>query len=82
MRESSKCINKCDYLKIVILVQYHVFICHYTYRSLDGDATECRLCKHCGCMLNTLDYIFYSEKIDPHADRRKEINFVQLKMCA
>ena len=24
--------------------------------SLDGEATECRLCKHCGCMLNT-DYI-------------------------
>ena len=20
--------------------------------SLDGEATECRLCKHCGCMLN------------------------------
>ena len=26
------------------------------YRSLDGEATGCRLCKHCGCMLNT-DYI-------------------------
>ena len=26
------------------------------YRDLDGEATECRLCKHCGCMLNT-DYI-------------------------
>ena len=26
------------------------------YRGLDGEATECRLCKHCGCMLNT-DYI-------------------------
>ena len=26
------------------------------YRSLDGEATECRLCEHCGCMLNT-DYI-------------------------
>ena len=24
--------------------------------SLDGEATECRLCKHCGYMLNT-DYI-------------------------
>ena len=24
--------------------------------SLDGEATECRLCEHCGCMLNT-DYI-------------------------
>ena len=23
---------------------------------MDGEATECRLCKHCGCMLNT-DYI-------------------------
>ena len=20
------------------------------YRSLDGEATECRLCKYCGCM--------------------------------
>jgi len=29
------------------------------YRGLDGEATECRLCKHCGCMLNTVtsDYI-------------------------
>ena len=25
-------------------------------RGLDDEATECRLCKHCGCMLNT-DYI-------------------------
>ena len=22
-------------------------------QSLDGEATECRLCKHCGCMLNS-----------------------------
>jgi len=29
------------------------------YRGLDGEATECRLCKHCGCMLSTVtsDYI-------------------------
>ena len=26
------------------------------YRALDGEATEYRLCKHCGCVLNT-DYI-------------------------
>ena len=26
------------------------------YGSLNGEATECRLCKYCGCMLNT-DYI-------------------------
>ena len=26
------------------------------YRGLDGEATERRLCKRCGCMLNT-DYI-------------------------
>ena len=25
----------------------------YDYRSLDVEATACRLCKHCGCMLNT-----------------------------
>ena len=25
-------------------------------QGLDGEATECSLCKHCGCMLNT-DYI-------------------------
>ena len=24
------------------------------YRGLDGEATECRLCKHCGCLLNTV----------------------------
>ena len=24
------------------------------YRSLDGEDNECRLCKHCGCMLNTV----------------------------
>ena len=39
-------------------------------RGLDDEATECRLCKHCGCMLNT-DYIWLcksigSEKVDPH----------------
>ena len=50
------------------------------YRGLDGEAAECRLCKHCGCMLNT-DYIWLhksssSEKIDPHADQKQEINFV------
>ena len=49
------------------------------YKALDGEATECRLCKHCGCMLNT-DYIWLrksssSEKIDPHVDLKQEINF-------
>ena len=24
------------------------------YRGLDGEATECRLCKYCSCMLNTV----------------------------
>ena len=48
--------------------------------GLDGEATECRLCKHCGCMLNT-DYIWLhkssrSEKIDQHVDQKQEINFV------
>jgi len=56
---------------------------------LDGEATECRLCKHCGCMLITSDYIWLhksdyiwlhksssSEKIDPHRDQKQEINFV------
>ena len=27
-------------------------------RSLDGEVTECAVCKHCGCMLNT-DHISY-----------------------
>ena len=27
------------------------------YRGLDGEDNECRLCKHCGCMLST-DYIW------------------------
>ena len=50
------------------------------YRGLDGEAIEYRLCKHCGCVLNT-DYIWLrksssSEKIDPHADQKQEINFV------
>ena len=26
------------------------------YRILDAEATECRLCKHCGCMI-TSDYV-------------------------
>ena len=50
--------------------------------GLDGEATECRLCKHCGCMLNT-DYIWLrksssSEKIDPPplGDQKQAINFV------
>ena len=31
------------------------------YRSLDGEATECRLCKHCGCMLNTITSDYRSQ---------------------
>ena len=31
-------------------------------QSLDGEATEYRLCKHCGCMLNT-DYICYVSQV-------------------
>jgi len=50
------------------------------YRGLVGEATECRLCKHCGCMLNT-DYIWLhkwssSERIDLHTNQKQEINFV------
>ena len=41
--------------------------------SLDGEATECKLYKHSGCMQNT-DYT--SEKIDPQADQKQEINCV------
>ena len=33
------------------------------YRSLDGEATECRLCKCCGCMLNTSDYTSPGENL-------------------
>ena len=33
-----------------------LLLCVLDSRSLDGEATEVRLCKHCGCMLNT-DYI-------------------------
>ena len=50
-------------------------------RSLDGEATECRLCKHCACMLNT-DYgkasTCSSEKIDPHADQNRKLTCVAL----
>ena len=44
-------------------------------QNMDGEATECRLCKQCGCLLNT-DYISQVE-IDPHADQEQEINFVR-----
>ena len=49
-------------------------------QALDGEATECKLCKHCGCVLNT-DYTWLrksssSKKINPHADQKQEINFV------
>ena len=46
------------------------------YRSLDGEATECRLCKYCGCMRNTSDYIQVQEKIGSPADQKQETNFV------
>ena len=47
------------------------------YRSLDGEATVCRLCKQCGCMLNT-DYIRLhksssSEKIDCTWTRNRKL---------
>ena len=52
------------------------------YRGLDGEATECRLCKHCGCMLNT-DYIWLrksssSEKIDPTQTRNRKLTLCGL----
>ena len=53
-------------------------------QRLGCEATECRLCKHCGCMLST-DYIWLcksssSEKIDPHMDQKQEIKFVWPKI--
>ena len=48
------------------------------YRGLDGEDNECRLCKHCGCMLKT-DYIWLhkSRKLTAHTvDQKQEINFV------
>ena len=38
------------------LIRTHVHL-NSKVRSLDGEATESRLCKHCGCMLNT-DYTY------------------------
>ena len=54
------------------------------YRGLDGEDNECRLCKHCGYMLNT-DYIWLhksgnSEKIDPHADQKQEIDLSKVEI--
>ena len=46
------------------------------YRSLDGEATECRLCKYCGCMHKPSDYIQAQEKIGSPADQKQETNFV------
>ena len=46
------------------------------YRGLDGEATECRLCKHCGCALNVSQVA--QRRLDPHADQKQEINFVWL----
>ena len=52
------------------------------YRSLDGEATECRLWKHCGCMLNS-GYIWLckscnSKKIHlyMYTDQKQEIKIV------
>ena len=44
------------------------------YRSLDGEATECRLCKHCSCILNTVtsDYIWLRKS----SSSEQGINFV------
>ena len=47
------------------------------YRGLDGEDNECRLCKH---WLHAEYWLHLksgsSEKIDPHADQKQEINFV------
>ena len=53
------------------------------YRGLDGEDNECRLCKHCGCMLNT-DYIWLhksssSEKFDCTQTRNRKLTLCGLK---
>ena len=39
-----------------ILMQTVVYPTSQNIEASDGEATECRLCKQCGCMLNT-DYM-------------------------
>ena len=47
-----------SYFPVFFLVQdcQMEALVHLNRRSNDGEATECRLCKHCRCMLNT-DYL-------------------------
>ena len=52
------------------------------YRGLDGEATECRLCKHSGCVLNT-DYILLhksssSEKLTSTLTRNRKLTLCGL----
>ena len=48
---------------------------------LDGEATECRLCKHCGCMLNRLFQLGNSQKLYPHTAQIQKINLEWPKLC-
>ena len=56
--------------------------------SLGGEATECSLCKHCGCMLNT-DYIWlhlitsdYVSQVAQWKLTRTRIRNRKLTLCA
>ena len=55
--------------------------CALEQRGKDGEATGCRLCKHCGCMLNT-DYVWLckSGNSDMHVSQKQEIKFVWPKL--
>ena len=47
----------------------------------EGETTECRLCKHCSCMLNTEFTQVTHHSLSTHAaDYGQEINFVWPKI--
>ena len=52
-------------------------LCIQNNRGLDGEDNECRLCKHCGCMLNT-DYI--SQAAQRKLTRKQTRNW-KLTLC-
>ena len=72
-----------SYFPVFFLVQdcQMEALVHLNRRSNDGEATECRLCKHCRCMLNT-DYLWLYKLIDSWWDQKQEIKFVWPKLTA
>ena len=50
------------------------------YTSLNGEATECSLYKHCGYLLQTASDYIHHVKLDPLTDQKQEITFLLFLM--